>query len=99
MGAPTDRRLDEAAEGQDAVIPPLPLQALDELERGLPEPARIATGPAITPRRQDPGRAERTVLAFADEVEDLVHERGVANSRATSSKRSDSVPSSANRRR
>ena len=99
-GAPMDLRLDEAAEGQDAVISPLPLQALDELERGACRSPRGSRPDLPSPRADGiPGRAECTVLAFCDEVEDLVHERVRREPRATSSKRSDSVPSSANRRR
>ncbi len=63
----------------------------------------LAGRPRLAPTHQaadDPRRAERPVLALADEVEDLVHERMPAElGRDILAPAPTCVPSSANRRR
>ena len=100
VGAPADLRLDEAAERQDAVIPPLPLQALDELERELAgareDRDRTCHQPAPTG-----SRGVQIARSLPSRMKSRISCTNgcVANSAATSSTRSDSVPSSANRSR
>ena len=81
-----------------------PLEMLDELDGKLPGPGedrdRACRSHQATELTGSRGVQMRAVLALADEVEDLVHERDASsNSPATSSTRSDNVPSSAKSRR
>src|SRR5215208_6742421 len=100
MCATADLRLHEAAEGKDAVVPPLALEALDEPERELAGACkdRDGVGHHAAPTGSRGMQSARSLpLRMKSRIS--CTNGWVANSPATSFTRSDRVPSSANRSR